>query len=43
VGLEVDNVDVSPGVAKIFGDEAAMTMVGLVFAAKEACTLKLIS
>ena len=43
VGLEVDDVDVSPGVAKIFGDEAAMTMVGLVFAAKEAGSVELIS
>lgn len=39
----MDDVDVSPGVAKIFGDEAAMTMVRFVFAAEEAGSLKLLS
>ena len=37
--LEMDDVYISPRVSEIFGDEAAMTMVGFVFAAQKAGSL----
>ena len=41
--LQMEDVYIAPGIAQIFGDEAAVAMVGFVFAAEEAGSVEFVS